>query len=207
VSTTTTPSRPHRARRGEGERLRDEILDATEAMLIESGDAATISIRRVAHAVGRTPPSIYLHFATKDELMQAVCQRRFDALTERFALATDGVDDPVERIRQMARAYVEFALAHPEHYRLLFMSGTRSQVQDLDGLRLTDCFGMLHTAVEDALARDLFAPADPTLVALALWSAVHGTASLLIAQDLDFPPLDAYLGQVVQQNLAGLLAR
>ena len=76
---STGKTRPHRARRGEGDRLRDEILDATEALILESGNADAVSIRQVAQAVDRTPPSIYLHFSTKDELMQAVCQRRFDA--------------------------------------------------------------------------------------------------------------------------------
>jgi len=207
MRTASTHPRPHRARRGEGERLRDEILDATEALLVDTGNAGAISVRRVAEAVGRTPPSIYLHFATKDVLMQAVCQRQFDALSERFGTAIADVSDPVEQIRRMARQYVEFALDHPEHYRLLFMSGQRTEVKDLEGLRLSECFGMLHAAVDAALASGRFGPGDSTLIALALWTAVHGLASLLIAQDLEFPPLDDYLGQVLDQNLAGLLAR
>jgi AcrR family transcriptional regulator len=200
-------NRPHRARRGEGDRLRDEILDATERLIIDGGDATAVSIRKVAQAIDRTPPSIYLHFATKDELIQAVCQRQFDAMTDRFRRAIESVDDHVEQIRVMGIEYVHFALAHPEQYRVLFMSGLRTQVHDLDELRLTDCFGMLHAAVEAGLDDGTFATGDADLISLALWTAVHGLASLLIAHDLEFPPLEQYLGQVLDQNLSGLLAR
>ena len=207
ATSPTTKARPHRAKRGEGDRLRDEILDATEALILETADSDAISIRRVAQAVDRTPPSIYLHFATKDELIQAVCQRQFAAMTARFVRAIEGVDDPADQIRVMAFAYCEFALEFPEQYRVLFMSGLRAEMHTLEELRLEDCFGMLVSAVERGLEQGLFAPADPGLVSLALWAAVHGVASLLIAHDLEFPPLEVYLGQVVDQNLAGLLVR
>jgi AcrR family transcriptional regulator len=207
ATTTADGPRPHRARRGEGELLREAILDATEQLLATTGNADAISIRRVAEAVDRTPPSIYLHFATKDELIQAVCQRQFDAMSERFRLALEGVDDPVDQIRTMAEAYVRFALEHPEQYRVLFMNGVRRETEDLESLRLTECFGMLVDSVEAAQAEGRFHPADPALVSLALWASVHGVASLLIAHDLEFPPVEVYLGQVVEQNLAGLLVR
>jgi AcrR family transcriptional regulator len=57
-----------RARKGEGELLREEILDAAEALLIEKGHPDAVSIRAVAARVGVSPPAIYLHFADKDEL-------------------------------------------------------------------------------------------------------------------------------------------
>ena len=69
ASSIPTASRRTRARRGEGERLREEILDAAERLLIETGNRDAVSIRAVAEAVGVTPPSIYLHFADKTELL------------------------------------------------------------------------------------------------------------------------------------------
>src|ERR1700739_1804534 len=69
-----------RAARGCGDRLRDEILDAATELLLQTGHARSVSIRSVAHRVGVTPPSIYLHFADKDALMDAVCAQYFDKL-------------------------------------------------------------------------------------------------------------------------------
>ena len=74
-----TPART-RARRGEGERLREEILDVAEDLLVSTGDENAVSIRAIAQRVGVTPPSIYLHFADKESLLWAVCEREFRPL-------------------------------------------------------------------------------------------------------------------------------
>ena len=72
-----THTRP-RSRRGEGDALRDEILDAAERLIVRAGDADAVSIRAIADAVGVSPPAIYLHFPDKDALVSAVCERRFE---------------------------------------------------------------------------------------------------------------------------------
>ncbi len=73
-----------RSRKGEGRRLREEILDATEALLLETGAAEQVSIRAVADAVGVTPPSIYRHFPDKDTLIYEVWDRRCGTLDDAF---------------------------------------------------------------------------------------------------------------------------
>ncbi|NED65050.1 helix-turn-helix transcriptional regulator, partial [Streptomyces sp. SID10244] len=66
-----------RSPRGSGELLAEEIIASATALLLEEGDDAAVSIRAVAGRVGVTPPSIYLHFADKDALLDAVCARYF----------------------------------------------------------------------------------------------------------------------------------
>ena len=61
---TSAPAHPRRrARRGEGERLREEILVAARELLAETNDADAVSVRAVAERVGVSTPSIYLHYA------------------------------------------------------------------------------------------------------------------------------------------------
>src|ERR671919_168101 len=72
-------ARRPRARKGKGAALRDEILDATERLLLKLGSAEAVSIRSVADAVGVTPPSIYRHFTDKTELIFEVSARHFAA--------------------------------------------------------------------------------------------------------------------------------
>jgi len=69
------PLRRRRAPRGSGDQLRDEILGAATDLLLETGDEKAVSIRSVSQRVGVTSPSIYLHFADKDALLDAVCAR------------------------------------------------------------------------------------------------------------------------------------
>ena len=110
-----------RARRGEGPRLREEILAAATRLLAETGDEEAVSIRAVAEAVGVTPPSIYLHFADKTELIFAVCEEQFRQLDAEMAAAAAGVADPLEALRRRGQAYVRFGLRNAEAYRVLFM--------------------------------------------------------------------------------------
>ena len=79
---TDVSTRRRRAPRGSGEQLRDEILTAATDLLIETGDEKAVSIRSVAQRVGVTPPSIYLHFADKTALLDAVCCQYFEKLDE-----------------------------------------------------------------------------------------------------------------------------
>ena len=118
---SSTPSRRARARRGEGPRLREEILAAATRLLVETGDEEAVSIRAVAEAVGVTPPSIYLHFADKTELIFAVCEEQFRQLDAEMAAAEAGAADPLEALRRRGQAYVRFGLRNAEAYRVLFM--------------------------------------------------------------------------------------
>jgi AcrR family transcriptional regulator len=96
-----TPARRSRSRRGQGEQLRDEILAAAERILIETNDQTALSIRAIAAAVGVTPPSIYLHFADRNDLVFAVCERHALHLEQAMASAAEGIADPWERIRRL----------------------------------------------------------------------------------------------------------
>ena len=96
MNSATVVSRRIRARSGEGERLREEILTATEQLLLELGDDGAVSVRAVAERVGCTAPSIYMHFDDKTDLLFEVCSRVFRALDEDIAAATSELAGTVE---------------------------------------------------------------------------------------------------------------
>jgi AcrR family transcriptional regulator len=204
-----TNRRP-RSRRGEGERLREEILEAAERLLIETADAEAVSIRAVADAVGVSPPSIYLHFADKNRLLFEVCQIQFDELDRYIREAGTDLDDPVDVLRLQGRAYLRFGLDNPEHYRLLFMG--RSDLPPPDGdveafLKLS-CFGRVVETTRACIDRGRFEQDDPFTVAFAMWTMVHGLTSLLISRPtLPWPladPEDVF-DRFFELFLAGLL--
>ena len=187
----TKIARRRRAPRGEGDKLRDEILAATERLLVKTGSVDDVSIRQIADAVGVTPPSIYLHFVDKEALVNAVCERHFNELDRVSARAIKGIDDPVKAIRSMGRAYVRFGLEHPEEYRILFMSKEvdPSPAAYLERLKGLSGFNNLVTAVERCMDAGAFARADSFATACCLWAGVHGITSLLIAKpNFPWPP-------------------
>jgi AcrR family transcriptional regulator len=198
-----TPTERHRARRGEGERLRGEILAAAQALLLETADTSAVSIRAIAERVGVTPPSIYRHFADKDALMLAVCGAVFGRLDEAMEKTATGAADPLEELRLKGHAYVTFGVAHPEHYRLIFMikqhhmSKARFDLADLPG---TAAFLHLHDTVHRALEMRApgVEPPDEYAATCAMWTAVHGITSLRISlPDFPWPPLEEQLELVV----------
>jgi AcrR family transcriptional regulator len=170
-----------RAPRGSGEQLREEILDATTELLLETGHAKAVSIRSVAQRVGVTPPSIYLHFADKDTLLDAVCARYFEKLDEEMQRVAADQPSMIDVLRAQGLAYVRFALKTPELYRIAMMGESR-EGSDVDMALNTSAFVHMRNSVESLIEECIYPPGDPIAKALELWTAAHGVAALLISR-------------------------
>ncbi|NPT43307.1 TetR family transcriptional regulator [Paraburkholderia sp. 1N] len=99
--------------------LRERILDAARRIVMREGFAA-LSMRKIADAIEYSPATLYLHFASRDEIAQALCAEGYAQLLETFVPLVQ-IADPAERLKALGRAYVAFGVAHPETYRLIFM--------------------------------------------------------------------------------------
>jgi AcrR family transcriptional regulator len=181
ASVAIQPLRRRRAPRGSGEQLRDEILDATTELLLKTGHAKEVSIRSVAQRVGVTPPSIYLHFADKDALLDAVCARYLEKLDEEMQQVAAEQSSAIEVLRAQGLAYVRFAMKTPELYRIATMGEGRPD-SDVDMTLNTSAFAHLRSAVADLMAEGTYPQGDSTAYALELWTAAHGVAALLISR-------------------------
>jgi AcrR family transcriptional regulator len=203
----TAASRP-RARKGEGDLLRQEILEATERLLIETGSEDAVSIRAVAAATGVTAPSIYRHFTDKTHLLFEVCARHFVAMDEAIQAAVADVDDPLLAMRERGRAYVRFGIDNPEHYRIMFMGPAYETPDQWDDLLGTGAFANLVDGIE-ALVDAGVVPAetDAFQAALHTWASIHGLTSLLVARpDMPWPELDPFIDHHLDLCLRALQA-
>ncbi|MBA3653434.1 MAG: TetR/AcrR family transcriptional regulator [Actinobacteria bacterium] len=200
-----TPPARTRARRGEGERLRDEILVAAARVLAESGSEQAMSIRAVADAAGVTPPSIYMHFADKTDLVYAVCERNFTELDAYVESQLAGVDDPSERLALRGRAYIGFGLDHAEQYRVLFM--TTEFPEHYTPEKMSEMAGYQHLVdnVRECMHAGTIATDDPEVVSVGLWALVHGITSLLVSRpSFPWPPVDTLVDHVLATYASGL---
>jgi len=187
--------------------LRAEILDATTDLLLETGHAKAVSIRSVAERVGVTPPSIYLHFADKDALLDAVCARYFEKLDDqmqRAAAPSDGVEpSTIEVLRAQGLAYVRFALKTPELYRIATMGEGRPD-SDVDLTLNSSAFLHLRRAVESLMADGTYPDGDSTTMALELLTVAHGLAALLISRPyLPFGDVEEFADRVLRSVCLG----
>lgn len=197
-----------RSVRGQGHRLRDEILSAAIARMAAGEEASDISVRQIAADVGKTVPSLYQHFTSKTDLLIAASARALDDMATLVSEQMEASADVDTRLRRRAHAFVDFAVAHPVPYRLLFMTPSMQpdSRSSLDIMMSSVGFNALVADLTQARADGHMVDRDPTGVAIVLWAALHGVASLLIAHPhLDWPP--DLLDQVLDQNAAGLAPR
>ena len=108
--------------RRERERVetRDKILEAARELFIDEGYDG-VSMRQIADKIEYSPTAIYVHFKDKDELFLEICHQDYRLLAHSMVSLAQ-VADPVQRLRKIGAAYIEFGLNNPNHYRRMFMT-------------------------------------------------------------------------------------
>ena len=196
-----------RSARGRGAELRGELLTAAMDLLTETGDVDAVSVRAVAQRVGVSVPSLYLHFADKQALVDAVCEQVFEALHLRLRAAAEGAADPFQALRAQGNAYVHFALENPEHYRIVMMTehsahGHTLDPEQADAIIATGAFGYLVESIRACVDAGVYS-GDPVELGLGLWAAAHGVAALLVVKPyFPWPDADAFIDRTI--CMAGL---
>lgn len=195
--TTTSARSPNR--RGQGGRLRDELLAAATRLLETRGRDAELTLRGVAREAGVAAPSVYSHFPDLDALMLELIAVQLAALGDALASADRRTRHrrAVDRLGAMAHAYVRWGLDHPGPYTVLFEGKALRRLtrdQELAMLAGTDLFGRLA----GLLATLPEPPADPELAATAVWTSLHGLVALRLAKPAyPWPPLRKHVDSVL----------
>jgi AcrR family transcriptional regulator len=187
------------------EELRQEILEVARKLFVEEG-FKNVSMRRIAERIEYSPATIYLHFKDKSELIFELCEETFARLVERQEQLNERTyDSPIDFLREGLSGYVEFGVAHPDHYRVTFMMAddeidpSTYQSPDCMGMR---AFGNLRAAVEACVQQGLFPKQNADTAAQALWAGVHGLVSLYIVMP-EFPWADRQ--KVTETLISGLI--
>ncbi|AOS64717.1 TetR/AcrR family transcriptional regulator [Actinoalloteichus hymeniacidonis] len=178
----TTPTRT-RNRRGEGGRLRDEIVAAATELLDETGDESAITLRSVARRAGIAAPSIYRHFPDQPNIMLAVVQQIFAELAAKLHVAAaEAGDDPRRRLFAVCDCYLDYAQQRPGRYRVMFggvwmpaLSETSVTADDMAALG-DECMGLLGTVLGECVAAGYSTSNDLAVDTVALWLGLHGLA-------------------------------
>jgi AcrR family transcriptional regulator len=201
-STAHRPARRTANRRGEGERLRGELVEAASRLLELLDGEESLSLRAVAREAGVAPQSFYLHFPDKRALMHAVYEARFAELTGQLRAALADLDHrtpATARVGAIARAYCRYGLAHPGQYRVLFgTTGTTDwDPETMPGMAAFQVF-------RDEVARCAAVPSEAAEVAVCLWAFLHGVVSLRLSRpSFPWPPLDDLIDRAVAAHVGG----
>ena len=170
----------------EREQTRQKILDAAREMFAAHGLEA-VTMRAIAQEIEYTPTAIYHHFRDKAELITELCYREFRTFAHHLQ-RIGRIEDPVERIRRMGLAYVDFALEHRSAYQVMFMMRTPTRDgYDGKGNPEEDAYEFLRGTVAEGIAAGRFRPEldDDHELAQLFWGGLHGVVSLQIAKGHD----------------------
>ena len=196
-------TRRRRSRRGEGDTLRGEILDAATRLIGQTGDAEALSIRTLSTEVGVTAPSVYRHFDDKAAILRAVVEERFADFAERMNQAERRSRSPFTALRNRCQAYLRFAEEEPGHYRVLFSAASLGPLS----IGVTDrphpgapSFFALVDSVRRCIEAGARPGGDATFVAIMLWSTLHGFADLRIGKpEMPWPNADKVVRDLLRR--------
>lgn len=166
--------------------MRDKILQSAHKLFLEKG-FDQISLRSIAESIEYSPATIYLYFKDKNEIFHALHQQGFGMLNQAFQSLTL-IASPFDRLREMGKAYIQFATTNPEVYELLFIRtepmehlATCMDDQWTEGDRAFDV--LLHT-VKGCQEQGYFVGLDTQNMSMLIWSFIHGLCSLGISKHI-----------------------
>jgi AcrR family transcriptional regulator len=201
---------PKERRDREREEIRTRILDAARELFASEG-VESVTMRRIADRIEYSPTAIYFHFKDKEALLAELCDCAFRAFAHGFNEIAQ-IADPVERLRAAGRAYIEFGLTNPSHYRLMFMTPKAAEASTIaKGNPEEDAYAFLKVIVAELIATGRFRDGltDPDLTSQVIWSTVHGVVSLEIAKCRDewveWRPIEARMQAATDMILYGFL--
>ena len=186
--------------------FRTAIRDAARRRFVKHGESG-VTMRGVAEELGCSAMTPYRYVRDRDEIFEMV---RADA-TESFAdaqrRAAATTRDPVRRLRALGHAYVDFAVAHPDRYRVMFQLAHRHrESREIAALDLSSWTPMRDTVGEAIAAGQL--GGDPDELAHVFWAAMHGLVTLHLAGKLRLGRrLDTLVGPTLDFLVAGARPR
>src|SRR5262249_21407100 len=137
--------------------LRQAVL-RTAGKILEKEGLEALSLREVARRAGVSHNAPYRHFPDRDSLLAALAREGFERLAEALESRPR---------REMGEAYVDFALAHPQRFRLMCGGAPKQGLRD-------------RRAYEGLLKSFTDLGQDAPYAAAAAWALVHGLSHLLL---------------------------
>jgi AcrR family transcriptional regulator len=164
------------------------IQVATELLAVEGTHG--LSLRKMAQKAGVSHNAPYMHFADKEAVLAAIAEEGFrllaveveaaiDARTERLCQRSDR-QDTRQQLIAASDAYVRFAQARPNHLQVMFAPYDAVKYPDLLAASAAS-LDRLFELVKSGRENGTLVTGDPHVMTKAIWSMVHGIASISIA--------------------------
>jgi AcrR family transcriptional regulator len=212
TSTHRTAARTRKPR-GQGHERPEEILAAAKEMFVTEGFEA-VTTRKLAARVGLSQTGLYVYFKSKEDILDALCQRTYAATLERYRQIDAEFPDDLDRFKAMVRWTVDSGLAAPDEYQIIYMTRRRllhgaeeSKKPPEERSRGAQVVSWQMALVGRLIERGVFRPMSRTVAGQLAITLPHGLVARLVAWP-DFPWADrSKLADALVETLTrGLLA-
>ncbi len=184
--------------------LRQALLRAAESAL-ESRGVQQLSLRELSRELGVSHASPQRHFATKQDLIDALALMGFERLNSVMARAAETRgDDFHARLTKAARAYVGFALNHPALFALMYEAKRQPGIRPEIKAALVAAFSHIPKILHEGQQQGKIIPGDPSRLALTLGAALHGLVAYSIEGKIRGVALKTIIPETVRHVLHGL---
>ncbi|OBK45376.1 TetR/AcrR family transcriptional regulator [Mycobacterium sp. 1081908.1] len=184
--------------------LHSALTEASIALAREGGPERVI-LREAARAAGVSHSAAYRHFADREALLAEVSSYARGELAAQMRRRVNRTHDPRKRLRAVGTAYVDFAISEPGLFRTAFTSHPATSAEPAD--TSAEPYEVLAQVLDEAQAAGLLDARRRPGAEIAVWSAVHGLAVLLLDGPLPASPAAIRFarGQVFDLIERGLL--
>lgn len=182
-------------------------MDAAREMFVAEG-YGSVSMRKIAEKINRSPTTIYLYFADKTDLLHQICEQTFARLAQNIQAIQRLSDNPLEKLRSGMREYVHFGLQHPSQYEIIFIAPLPKNL----GMRFEQtngeiAFNTMREVINECVSASLLKSRDVELISQTLWAGIHGVTSLLIKHGgFPFVERDKLIDNLIETMIAGAKA-
>jgi AcrR family transcriptional regulator len=179
--------------------MKSMILDSAHKLFLDKG-FEEVSIRNIAEAIEYSPATIYLYFKDKNEIFHALHQEAFRFYNQ-FNAELLTIKDPFDRLVKMGEKYMKFREQHPKYYNIMFLM--EAPMQNDECIDEWEEGAKAHSFLEQTVLQCMDAGylkrADHKVLALTIWSYMHGICSLIIRNRMKMYPEEARI-QMPQQS-------
>lgn len=187
--------------------LRQELLRAAEAAL-EARGVQQLSLRELSRELGVSHASPQRHFATKQDLINALATvgfQRFDSIAAKAVAAARGQDFNA-RLTKVALAHLGFALKHPALLALMFEAKRQPALPPELLTALHAAFSHIPRILKEGQEAGKIVPGDPYRLALTIGAVVQGLVAISIDGKIKGDSLKVIVPEVIGHVLNGLSA-
>jgi AcrR family transcriptional regulator len=195
-------------REKEKQELHSAILNSAAQLFLEKGYDG-FSMRQVAEQIGYSATTIYLYFEDKDDLLFSVVDQAYERFSRDLQTAFESSMDPIQRIYNLGRAYVDFGLQNPVAYQLIYMQRPDFLTRWSNGSRKSRPLALLifQQAVSLAAEAGAIHNSDTECQADALWASFHGLVALSISMPMFNPErIDKAVNEALNILVTGIRA-